>query len=575
VAAAVVRDREEMLQLAQRAGGVATFEWNFREQVARCSSEFFRIFGVAPRDGGLTATEWGRFVHPDDRERMNAHLTRALAGTEAPNADYRILTADGSTRWLSYVGELRNTPAGDRMLGTVVDITERKRLESQLRHHATELEHILESIGEGFVVLNREFRYVYVNRAAERMLSHAREELLGRPLWEVFPRGIAGWAEQLESAMATGAIGHMDVHVPDWNRWYENELEEIFGLAAGTFTRTEAGFFEFAHPDDREMVRTAVDGAVESGSDYLVEFRFKHGTGEWRWMEGRGRGVYPADGTPRTLYGIGIDITARKHAEIALQHAKEAAESANQLKDQFLATLSHELRTPLNAILGYARMLQTHTIADEKRQHAIDVIERNAVAQHRLVEDLLDMSRIATGRIRLNLEPVPVFAVLREAFEGVKPAAEAKDIVLHLALDPFAGTIRADPTRLQQVFWNLLTNAVKFTPAGGRVAVALRGEGVNVEVAVSDTGLGIAPDFLPFACSNPFGRRRARRAKRIGTWPRHFQATRGAAWRHHSGRQCGDRTWDNVYRSTAAHAPDRSRHRSQRSTKHRPRQWCE
>jgi CheY-like chemotaxis protein/two-component sensor histidine kinase len=183
---------------------------------------------------------------------------------------------------------------------------------------------------------------------------------------------------------------------------------------------------------------------------------------------------------------------------MALREAMRAAESANQLKDQFLATLSHELRTPLNAILGYARMLQANTIPADKRPKAIDVIERNAVAQNRLIEDLLDMSRITAGKVRLDPAPVLAATVLREAVDGVRPAADAKSIALDLEIDPFAGTVTADTARLQQVFANLLTNAVKFTPRGGHMGVSLRREGTSVEIRVADTGVGISPEFLPF-----------------------------------------------------------------------------
>ena len=556
-AAQALRRREEMLRLAQRAGGVATFEWDFRNQVANCSAEFFAIFRLPARDGVMTSAEWGRFVHPDDRERMAAHLARAIDGAEPAAADYRIVAADGSTRWLSYAGQLQQTPGGDRLLGIVVDISDRKQLELELRYHAAEVERILESIGEGFVALDGDFRYIYVNSSAERMLGRARSELMGRTPWEVFPLGaVQETRRHLEASAVSGEPGRYEVHVEEWNRWYENrvypsaaglsiffadvtarvkaeaalrenrdvlslamrggsmgawsrnlitnevwwsrELEEIFGLAPGAFNQSEAGFFDFVHEDDRGRVQRTVDDAVERRSDYLVEFRFKHASRDWRWMEGRGRAVYGSDGAPRTLFGIGIDVTERKRVEIALREAMAAAESANQLKDQFLATLSHELRTPLNAILGYARMLQTNAIAPEKRQRAIDVIERNAVAQTQLVEDLLDMSRITTGKVRLDPLPIPVVTVLREAVEGVKPAADAKGIVLDVDLDAFAGTVLADTTRLQQVFWNLLTNAVKFTPAGGRVTASLRSEGHNVEIAISDTGVGISPEFLPF-----------------------------------------------------------------------------
>lgn len=232
-------------------------------------------------------------------------------------------------------------------------------------------------------------------------------------------------------------------------------------------------------------------------------------------MEGRGRAVYAEAGTPLHLYGLGIDVTERKRAELALREAKAAAESANQLKDQFLATLSHELRTPLNAILGYACMLRMDSIAPENRQRAIEVIERNAVAQNRLIEDLLDMSRITTGKVRLDPTAIPVVSVLREALEGVKPAADAKRLTVDVDFDRFAGSVMADATRLQQIFWNLLTNAVKFTPEGGRVAVSLRRTRTNVEIVISDSGRGISPTFLPFVFE-PFRQGESRSDRALG-----------------------------------------------------------
>jgi signal transduction histidine kinase len=143
-------------------------------------------------------------------------------------------------------------------------------------------------------------------------------------------------------------------------------------------------------------------------------------------------------------------------------------------------------------------MLKTDAVAPENRRLAIDAIERNAAVQHQLVEDLLDMSRIATGRVRLDPQPVSVVMVLREALEGVRPAADAKGIVVSFDVDPLVGTVMADATRLQQVFWNLLTNAVKFTGRGGRISVCLHRDETSVEASVSDSGVGIASDFLPF-----------------------------------------------------------------------------
>jgi signal transduction histidine kinase/ActR/RegA family two-component response regulator len=179
------------------------------------------------------------------------------------------------------------------------------------------------------------------------------------------------------------------------------------------------------------------------------------------------------------------------------RRARAEVEQANRLKDHFLATLSHELRTPLNAILGYARMLRTGAISDEKRPRAIEIIERNAVAQNQLVDDLLDMSRMTTGRIRLDRHVVPIIAPLQEAIESVRPMAEAKGIAFDVETDPFAGNVHGDDGRLRQVFWNILSNAVKFTAPGGRVSVGLDASGDSTRVTVRDGGSGIDPAFLP------------------------------------------------------------------------------
>ena len=153
----------------------------------------------------MKGADWGGFVHPEDRDRMGAHLARALEGTEPAVADYRIIAADGTARWLSYAGQIQRTSDGDRMLGTVVDITDRKRLEAELRHHATEVERILESIGEGFVAFDRDFRYIYVNPPAANMLGRTREELVGRIPWEIFPEETTKDSKRiLETALLNG-----------------------------------------------------------------------------------------------------------------------------------------------------------------------------------------------------------------------------------------------------------------------------------------------------------------------------------------------------------------------------------
>ena len=199
-----------------------------------------------------------------------------------------------------------------------------------------------------------------------------------------------------------------------------------------------------------------------------------------------------------------VDITDRRRAETEreellafTERARQDAEAANRAKDEFLATVSHELRTPLSPILAWARMLRDGVLDEARRQHAYEVIERSARAQAQLIEDLLDVSRIMAGKMRLEVRPVPLAPILERAVEVVRPSADAKEIQLQTVLDSEAGAVLGDEGRLQQVVWNLLTNAVKFTPRGGRVQLVLERVHSHLEIAVSDTGEGMDAAFVP------------------------------------------------------------------------------
>jgi signal transduction histidine kinase/CheY-like chemotaxis protein len=186
-------------------------------------------------------------------------------------------------------------------------------------------------------------------------------------------------------------------------------------------------------------------------------------------------------------------------ASVALENARlyQAAQEANRLKDEFLASLSHELRTPLNAILGYARILRGRIIGPEKQQKAIETIERNANSLTQIVGDVLDVSRIISGKMRLNVQSLDLPEIVQAAIDAITPAADAKGVRIETMLDPRATPISGDPDRLQQVLWNVASNAVKFTNRGGRIQVRLARVNSHVEVIVSDTGIGISPEFLP------------------------------------------------------------------------------
>jgi len=197
------------------------------------------------------------------------------------------------------------------------------------------------------------------------------------------------------------------------------------------------------------------------------------------------------------------EIAHRKESEaererllISEKQARERAEREMRMKDEFLATLSHELRTPLNAILGWANLLRI-TESPEEIAEGLEVIERNARSQTQIIDDLLDMSRIISGNVRLDVQRVDLVPVIKAAVESLKPTSAAKEIRLTTVLDPLGGPISGDPARLQQIMWNLLTNALKFTPKGGRIQVCLERVNSHVEISVTDSGQGITPEFLP------------------------------------------------------------------------------
>jgi PAS domain S-box-containing protein len=246
-------------------------------------------------------------------------------------------------------------------------------------------------------------------------------------------------------------------------------------------------------------------GIWKNGTPFVIEKQYIRKDGSRVWVSNSVAPVIGASGKIESVVCVTIDISRSKRAdeerERLLQNeqaAREEAERANRLKDEFLATVSHELRTPLNAILGWSQMLQNSNLDEAAAKRALSTIERNARAQNQLIDDLLDVSRIITGQLRLNVRAVDLSSVIMAAVDAAGPAAEAKNIRLQTLIDPQAGQISGDPDRVQQVVWNLLSNAIKFTPKDGRVQARLERVNSHVEIVVSDTGIGIEPEFLPF-----------------------------------------------------------------------------
>ena len=329
----------------------------------------------------------------------------------------------------------------------LADIKDRRRAEEALRVSEERFRLLLENVKDyAIFFLDTEGRIIRWSLGAERILGYQEAEILGQPSSVIFT------PEDLQQGVD------------------QEELEQ-----AVTEGRAE---------DERWHIRK--DGT-----------RF--------WASGISTPLRDETGQLRGFSKIMRDFTERKQAEdernqllAREQEARTAAEVANRLKDEFLATLSHELRSLLNAMLGWTRLLNSRKFDEATTTRAMQTIERSAKSQAQLVEDLLDVSRIIQGKLRLNVRPVELISAIESAIETVRPAAEAKEIRIQSVLDPSAGLVAGDFDRLQQVVWNLLSNGIKFTPKGGCVMVRLERVNSHVEITVTDTGKGIDPEFVPY-----------------------------------------------------------------------------
>lgn len=306
---------------------------------------------------------------------------------------------------------------------------------------------------------------------------------------------------RLKLALDAGRMGTFDWAM-DENRveWSEGHYR-LLGYRPGELEPSIDAFETRLHPDDRERHQSILQQAIENRAEYVGDFRVVWPDRSVHWLEGRGQFVHDPDDRPVRMYGVLTDITLRKELEEERQNLLEAeraarteAERLNRMKDEFLATVSHELRSPLTAIVGWSKLLSNERVEVRK---ASRIIGRSAASLSRIVEDLLDMSRIISGKIRLIREPVNLVEVVANAIEGAQFSAESRSIHVDVSYDPDLQELDCDPGRVQQIVWNLLTNAIKFTPEGGRVVVAVGQSHTYVTIKVQDTGKGIAPEFLP------------------------------------------------------------------------------
>ena len=251
------------------------------------------------------------------------------------------------------------------------------------------------------------------------------------------------------------------------------------------------------HPDDRQRNRSSFEDAAFTGAPFVIEQRYIRGDGSEVWVSDSVSRVVDGGVEPKGILAVSIDITDRKRAEQAIEASAQALREADRMKNEFLATLSHELRTPLTSIVGWTQLLLSGNLDKDDQAVALEAIRRAAQAQAQLVDDVLDVSRITTGKMRLDRVASDLHAIVEDAVAAVRPAAEAKQIPIELRLDRTLPRHFVDRARLQQVVWNLLTNAIKFSPAQASIEVILRRDESFAVIEVADHGRGIRPDFLP------------------------------------------------------------------------------
>ena len=432
------RESEARYRLALVAGRMGSWETDFIAGTRIWSEEGMALFGLALEGGrgqvGGEADEYAAAIHPEDRH----HVPRfhALADTaDSFPAAYRIVRPDGRTLWLE---------------------------------------------GRGLVVARR------LDGRAHRLVS-IMADVSDRKQTEAV-LGIE--RERLALALDAGQMGVFDVRLADEQIWWSRQMYTVFGVVPGDFVPTREGITGLIHPHDRAAFFQGRDDAIARRQPFVLEFRLVGSDGAVRWISHRGLVEHDAEGRPMRSFGVAADITERKQAEQALR-------DADRNKDRFIATLAHELRNPLAPIRNALGVFREEALASERTSWCREVIERQVAQMAHLLDDLLDVSRISGGRLQLRPARIAMADVIAQAVEIARPVVDAFDHTLTVDDAPRDHGLEGDLTRLAQVFSNLLINAAKYTPAGGRIGVHFRVDGAVLETTVADTGIGIASELLP------------------------------------------------------------------------------
>jgi PAS domain S-box-containing protein len=497
-----LRTVAERLNLALTAADLGDWSWDAATDLVTFSERAGEIFGIPPGPH-MTWTRMQELLHEDDRDHARQEVELAVAEGGRYDIEYRVNRADGTQVWVAALGRARYDAAGQAqgMYGVVQDITDRKQAEEALREQTE----IVETINRIGVMLSAELDQEKLVQSVTDAATELTGAHFGSFFYNVFNEQGGAYMLYTLSGVPREAFSHFpmpratDLFGPTFRgegtvliadvkqdpRYGKNS--PYYGMPPGHLPVTSylavpvisrsgeviGGLF-FGHPD--VGVFTERDARI---------------------VEGLAAQTAIAMDNARLYQRAQQSVAEREELLNREQAAREEAEAASRAKDEFLSMLSHELRTPLNAVMGWTRMLQAGKLDEEMMSRAVETINRNVQLQARLIEDMLDVSRIISGKLRLDAQPTDPTAVINAAVDTLRPAADAKNIRLQVVMDFGAGLILGDPGRLQQVIWNLLSNAIKFTPKGGKVQVQLERVNSHIEITVSDTGPGIDEGFLP------------------------------------------------------------------------------
>ncbi|HTM02119.1 MAG TPA: ATP-binding protein [Vicinamibacterales bacterium] len=426
----------QRLRFALGAAGIGSWHLDLQSRTATYDDNLNALFGLEPVETTAALDDRLTHLHPDDRERVRRTIDQAIAARAEFTTEFRIIRPDGTIRWLRDRGRILIGDRGEAIAatGAVMDITDRHRVE--------EHERLLTEIMQA--------------QASGRDIDPTLDNVAG----VLVPRFAAACTFYLRDRETVVMVAHAG---PDHLVAPEQPLADA--------------------------VRSGI--ATHAPHELILPLRAK----------GVVIGAVAVASPERTFDAADASFATEvaDRVGLAVDHARlfRDLERANRVKNEFLATLSHELRTPLNAVLGWTRMLRRGAIPAERTPTILETIERNASAQVQLVEELLDLSAMAAGGLKLTMTQVDLRDLVGGAIETVRPAADAKSLRLTLSIADDLGEVAGDPARLRQVLWNLLTNAVKFTPPGGRIELSVTQGPVDIQITVRDSGPGIATDFLP------------------------------------------------------------------------------